>query len=62
MATTTITCSCGAVYERTENKAPVRDSDSFDCVCCGVEVEPWNDTRWPSFKLISRPQHAPKPD
>ena len=34
-----VTCDCGAVYERTEEKLTFRDSDSFQCSRCGNTLE-----------------------
>lgn len=34
--------SCGAVYEVTSHKLPVRDKDSIDCDICGAELIAWN--------------------
>jgi predicted Zn finger-like uncharacterized protein len=52
----TWTCEeCGAVYEVTYTKLPVRDNDSADCQVCGHQFRPWNTTKMPSFRLVSRP-------
>jgi len=51
-----VMCECGAVYERTETKLTVRDNDSFDCRICGKELESWNGSRIPSFRLIKQPE------
>jgi hypothetical protein len=51
-----ITCACGAVYERTEVKFTVRDNDSANCQVCGEELESWNGSRVPQFRLIKRPE------
>jgi hypothetical protein len=48
-------CSCGALYERREEKVPFRDKDSFSCLVCGEELESWNGSRIPVFGLIKRP-------
>lgn len=55
MATETVTCDCGAVYERGEAKLPVRDKDSYPCGVCGAILEEWNGSRIPTFTLIKRP-------
>lgn len=55
MRKTTVTCQCGAIYERTEEKGIFRDKDSFDCRVCGKELESWSGSRIPVFKLVKRP-------
>lgn len=56
-----VTCVCGRVYEKTEISAPVRNKGSFECEC-GVELERWNSSRVPSYRLIqhSGPEKHPK--
>ena len=50
------TCEhCGAVYEVTIHRFPVRDNDSANCEVCGKEMASWNDTAVPLFKL-KKPQ------
>jgi hypothetical protein len=50
---TTRTCeNCGAVYERTLNKSPVRDQDSFECLDCGMQLDKWSSSVWPSYRKI----------
>jgi len=51
-----VVCKCGAVYERTEFKLPVRDSDSASCQICGTELESWSSSRVPKFLLVKRPE------
>jgi predicted Zn finger-like uncharacterized protein len=52
----THTCPhCGAVYEVTIHRFPVRDKDSAQCDVCEKTMKEWNDTASPSFKLIKRP-------
>jgi len=51
-----VTCECGAVYERTEQKVIFRDKDSVNCQECGRELESWNGSRIPVYRLIRRPQ------
>ncbi len=53
--TTIVTCQCGAIYERTEDKVIFRDKDRFACVACGKELESWSGSRIPVFKLVKRP-------
>jgi hypothetical protein len=54
-----VTCECGAVYERTEEKLTFRDSDSFSCRCCGATLETWSGSRIPVFRLIKEPDTTP---
>ena len=50
-------CSeCSSVYEVTITRFPMRDSDYFNCEVCGHEMQRWNSTEAPSFKLIERGQ------
>lgn len=50
---TTVRCeNCSALYLRTETKTTERDKDRFDCRVCGHEIESWNGSRIPSFRLI----------
>ncbi|MBW4565651.1 MAG: hypothetical protein KME32_32135 [Mojavia pulchra JT2-VF2] len=51
------TCpQCDSVYSVTIHRLPARDKDSFNCVVCGYEMQSWNDTEFPSFKLVQRGQ------
>jgi hypothetical protein len=50
-----IRCSCGAIYERTEEKLTFRDIDSYKCRVCGETLESWSGSRIPVFRLISTP-------
>jgi hypothetical protein len=43
----TVSCGCGAVYERTEEKLTFRDIDTFECRCCGTTLESWSRSRIP---------------
>jgi len=47
-----VTCSCGAVYERTEERLTFRDIDGFECRCRGATLERWSGSRIPVFRLI----------
>ena len=51
----TVTCECGAVYERTETKIIFRDKDREECEC-GRVLERWNGSVIPHFRLISKPE------
>jgi hypothetical protein len=53
---TEVKCSCGAVYERTEQKVPFRDQDNFLCQVCGEELDSWSSSRIPRFRLIYDPR------
>lgn len=47
---------CSSVYKVTIQYFPMRDSDYFNCEVCGYEMQRWNDTASPSFKLVERGQ------
>lgn len=49
------TCSCGAIYHRTEAMAPRREMSSFECKVCGVTLETWNSAWAPSYKFVVGP-------
>jgi len=50
------TCkACGAVYERKIQRFPLRDKDTAECGVCGEEMESWNSTSVPIYRLIKRP-------
>jgi DNA-directed RNA polymerase subunit RPC12/RpoP len=40
---------CGSTYEVKYRQVPMRDIDSFDCVVCGLELESWKSTRYPTY-------------
>jgi hypothetical protein len=49
------TCSkCGSIYEISEYKMMVRDSDEISCEVCGTELISWNGGVMYSKKLIQR--------
>ena len=52
----TVTCQCGAIYQRLEEKAVFRNNGSFNCYVCGQELEFWSDARNIIFKLLKRPE------
>lgn len=60
MSVTHRTCSCGAVYRRTESLAASREIESFECVTCGVTMESWNSAWVPSYRLIVGPVRKPE--
>ena len=45
---------CKSVYEKLVRYFPIKDSDHFDCEVCGQQVESWNDTAVPSYRLVER--------
>ena len=55
MSATNRTCTCGAVYRRTESLAATREIESFECSTCGVTMESWNSAWVPSYRLIVGP-------
>ena len=46
---------CGAVYQVTVMRFPMRDKDHFDYSVCGHRMASWNDTESPSYSLVRRP-------
>jgi len=54
MAKSTVTCNCGASYERTEKKSLRRAKGSFNCTVCNNELETWSGFRVPTFKILKR--------
>lgn len=47
------TCSkCGAEYEVTRIKLPMRDKDKEYCDCCGNLLRSWNGAEMWEYKLI----------
>ena len=51
-------CDCGAVYEKTVNRQPMRDSDRVFCDVCSAEMDSWHSTYVPSYELVSSPEPA----
>ncbi len=49
MTVTNVTCECGAVYRREVQRDIVRDTDSFNCIVCGRQMESWSTSRWPRY-------------
>lgn len=45
---------CKSVYETELHRSPVRDSDSANCEVCGQEMNRWNSTTFPVYKLKIR--------
>jgi hypothetical protein len=52
-----VSCGCGAVYERTEEKLTFRDIDTFEWRCCGTTLESWSRSRIPLFRLVQGARH-----
>ena len=59
MSATNRTCTCGAVYCRTEALAASREMESFECSACGVTMESWNSAWVPRYRLIVGPVRKP---
>ena len=55
MSKTIIQCQCGTVYERETHKLQYRDHDTFECRICKRELDLWNGSVVPEFKLIEMP-------
>ena len=51
------TCpNCGAVYELSEFKIPVRDKDSLECEFCDATLIRWNGAvYWEIRKVLKKP-------
>lgn len=56
MPATTVTCACGAVYERSEHHFSMRDEGHQDCLVCRRRLEAWNSTAIPTYRLIAAPE------
>lgn len=46
-----VKCKCGRVYEEKRMRLPVRDVDSWSCVC-GEVLREWNGGVCFSYRLI----------
>jgi hypothetical protein len=55
-----VTCDCGAIYERTEEKLTFRDKDTYECLYCGVTLESWSGSCIPIFRPIKAPDAKDK--
>jgi predicted SprT family Zn-dependent metalloprotease len=51
MSKTIIRCQCGTVYERETHKLQYRDHDTYECRICKRELDRWNGSVVPEFKL-----------
>jgi transposase-like protein len=60
MSTSQVVCPCGALYERTELIAGLRETDRFACAVCGETLEIFTTTQVPSYRLIAGPIRIPK--
>jgi hypothetical protein len=47
-----VTCSCGANYERKLVQLPIKDMGEFSCGLCGRVLESWRGRLVPAFKLV----------
>ena len=47
-------CVCGALYERNESVAAVRDFNSAVCGFCGTGLATWCSFRFPVYRLKKR--------
>jgi hypothetical protein len=59
MATSQVTCQCGALYERTEFHSAPREADGFACLSCGHTLETFSAVEAPRYRLISAPLRKP---
>ena len=46
-----ICAQCGSTYTVEYHHVPMKDIDSFSCSVCGVELDRWKSTRYPSYTL-----------
>lgn len=53
-------CACGALYERSEARAPERQVAAFECRLCGMTLESWNSTSIPTYRLLAGPIRMPE--
>jgi hypothetical protein len=51
-----ISCACGARYERAQAHLPIKDIGAFECQCCGAVLERWYGRDVPLFRLVSKPE------
>jgi transposase-like protein len=52
--------TCGAEYEVRMVHAMMRDKDSYECSVCDTELDRWNGSTFPSYRLVKRPDKWPK--
>ena len=49
------TCpQCGSIYRVVYHQVPVKDIDSYNCAVCGLELDSWRSTNYPSYTLKVR--------
>lgn len=53
---TCVTCACGAQYERSEARLPIRDVGIQECAHCSAVLERWQGKLVPVYRLIGAPQ------
>lgn len=53
--TTSITCACGAKYERAVAHLPIKDIGIYECQHCGATLERWCGRDVPLFKFVCAP-------
>ncbi len=49
------TCDCGAVYEKTMVRVPIRETDRIHCRVCADEMDSWSSVFVPSYELTQTP-------
>ena len=49
----TISCNCGARYQRTPVLLPIKDVGEFTCTVCGHTIERWRGRLVPKFKQLA---------
>ncbi len=57
----TVTCECGAVYERSVMNLPVRYEGEIRCQFCGSEIETCSTSHMSVYELVSEPLQTERP-
>jgi predicted SprT family Zn-dependent metalloprotease len=53
------TCTCGAIYDRTEHMAKSREIASYECAVCNRTMETWNTAWVPIYRFVAGPVRLP---
>ncbi len=54
--TTCVSCACGAEYERTKARLPIKDIGIYECHYCGARIEQWHGNVVPVFRVLNAPK------
>ena len=49
------TCECGAVYEKSIVRKPLRETDRIYCGVCSAEMDSWSSVFVPTYQRV---EHA----